>query len=64
MTVKQAEKLDIIGVKVEAQEKKEGLNKESVNEILCSMNVLKNDVQNIKEDINDIKIYMGNIYGK
>jgi hypothetical protein len=57
---KHAEKLDIIGVKVEAQEKKEGLNNQNINEILGSMNVLKNDLQNIKEDIKDIKTYMGN----
>ena len=56
---KHAEKLDIIGVKVEAQEKKEGFNNKSINEILGSVNILKNDIQNIKEDINEIKNYMG-----
>lgn len=56
---KHAEKLDVIGVKVEAQEKKEGFNNQSINEILGNVNILKNDIQNIKEDIKDIKGYMG-----
>jgi hypothetical protein len=55
---KQAEKLDVIGVKVEAQEKKEDFNNKSVNEILGNVNILKNDIQNIKEDIRDIKLFM------
>ena len=55
---KHAEKLDIIGVKVEAQEKKEGHNNHHINEILGNVNILKNDIQNIKEDIKDIKGYM------
>lgn len=57
---KHAEKLDVIGVKVEAQEKKEGYNNQNINEILGNVNILKNDIQNIKEDIKDIKGYMGN----
>ena len=56
---KHAEKLDVIGVKVEAQEKKEGYNNQNINEILGNVNILKNDIQNIKEDIKDIKSYMG-----
>ena len=56
---KHAEKLDIIGVKVEAQENKEGYNNQNINEILGNVNILKNDLQNIKEDIRDIKGYMG-----
>ena len=56
---KHAEKLDVIGVKVEAQEKKEGYNNQNINEILGNVNILKNDIQNIKEDIKDIKGYMG-----
>ena len=56
---KHAEKLDVIGVKVEAQEKKEGYNNQNINEILGNVNILKNDIQNIKEDIKDIKRYMG-----
>jgi tRNA1(Val) A37 N6-methylase TrmN6 len=58
---KHAEKLDIIGVKVEAQEKKEGFNNQNINEILGNVNILKNDIQNIKEDIRDIKGYMGKV---
>ena len=56
---KHAEKLDVIGVKVEAQEKKEGYNNQNINEILGNINILKNDIQNIKEDVRDIKGYMG-----
>lgn len=55
---KHAEKLDIIGVKVEAQEKKEDYNNLNINEILGNVNILKNDIQNIKEDIRDIKGYI------
>jgi len=58
---KHAEKLDVIGVKVEAQEKKEGYNNQNINEILGNVNILKNDIQNIKEDIKDIKGYMGKV---
>ena len=58
---KHAEKLDIIGIKVEAQEKKEGYNNQNINEILGNINILKNDIQNIKEDVRDIKGFMGNI---
>jgi hypothetical protein len=58
---KHAEKLDVIGVKVEAQEKKEGNNNQNINEILGNINILKNDIQNIKEDVRDIKGYMGNV---
>ena len=56
---KHAEKLDIIGVKVEAQEKKEGYNNKNINDILGNINILKNDIQNIKEDVRDIKGFMG-----
>lgn len=55
---KHSEKLDVIGLKVEAQEKKEGYNNQNINEILGNVNILKNDIQNIKEDIKDIKGYM------
>ena len=58
-TGKHAEKLDVIGVKVEVQEKKEGYNNQNINEIFGNVNILKNDIQNIKEDIKDIKSYMG-----
>ena len=55
---KQSEKLELIGLRVEAQEKKEEYYNQSINKLLGTMNVLKNDVNNIKEDIRDIKDYM------
>ena len=55
---KQSEKLELIGLKVEAQEKKEEYYNQSINKFLGTMIVLKNDVNNIKEDIRDIKDYM------
>jgi len=57
---KQSEKLEIIGLKVEAQEKKYSLNNEKVCEIYNKLNVLQNDVTNIKEDITEIKQYIRN----
>ena len=55
---KQSEKLELIGLKVEAQEKKEEYYNQSINQLLGSMNILKNDVGNIKDDIKEIKDYM------
>jgi hypothetical protein len=55
---KQSEKLEIIGLKVEAQEKKGGFNNEKICEIYNNLNVLQNDVTNIKEDITEIKTYI------
>ena len=55
---KQSERLEVIGLKVEAQGKKEEYYKQSINKLLGTMDVLKNDVNNIKEDIRDIKDYM------
>ena len=59
---KQSEKLELIGLKVEAQEKKEEYynvrQNFSINKLLGSMNILKNDVGNIKDDIKEIKDYM------
>ena len=57
---KQAEKLELIGIKVEAQEKKEEYYKQSISQLLGKMDVLKNDVGNIKGDIKDIKEYIKN----
>ena len=57
---KQSERLDTIGLKVEAQEKKDIFNNEKICEIYNKMNILKNDVSNIKEDINEIKSYIRN----
>ena len=55
---KQSEKLELIGLKVEAQEKKEEYYNQSINKLLGSMNILKNDVGNIKDHIKEIKDYM------
>ena len=55
---KQAEKLELIGIKVEAQEKKEEYYNQSISQLLGKLDVLKNDVGNIKDDIKDIKSYM------
>lgn len=57
---KQSEKLDTIGVKVEAQEKKDMFNNEKICEIYNKVNILQNDISNIKEDINEIKSYIRN----
>jgi len=55
---KHAEKLDFIGLKVEAQEKKEASTSQTINEILGNVNLVRNDVENIKGDIKEIKNYM------
>ena len=55
---KHAEKLELIGLKVEAQEKKETYYNQSISQLLGKMDVLKNDMSNIKDDIKDIKDYM------
>ena len=55
---KHAEKLDFIGLKVEAQEKKDASTNQTINEILGNVNLVRNDVENIKDDIKEIKNYM------
>ena len=55
---KHAEKLDLVGFKVEAQEKKEASTSQTINEISGNVNLLRNDVENIKSDIKDIKKYI------
>ena len=55
---KHSEKLESIGLKVEAQEKKDAYYNQSISQLLGKMDVLKNDMSNIKEDIKDIKDYM------
>ena len=55
---KHAEKLDFIGLKVEAQEKKETSTNQTIHEILGNVNLVRNDVENIKDDIKEIKNYM------
>ena len=55
---KHAEKLELIGVKVEAQEKKETYYNQSISQLLGKIYFLKNDLGNIKEYIKEIKDYM------
>ena len=55
---KHSEILELIGIKVEAQEKKEEYYNQSISQLLGKLDVLKNDVGNIKDDIKDIKSYM------
>ena len=57
---KQSERLEIIGLKVEAQEKKDFSNNQTICDIHNTVNLLKNDLSNIKEDIHDIKTYIRN----
>ena len=57
---KQSEKLDIMCLKVEAQEKKDVFNSGKVCEIFNKVNILQNDISNIKEDITEIKTYIRN----
>ena len=57
---KQSERLEIIGLKVEAQEKKYEFNNRKICDIHGDMNLLKNDISNIKEDIQEIKTYIRN----
>ena len=52
---KHSEKLDIMGLKVEAQEKKEEHTISSINDIKSAIQVLQMDVSYIKEDVHDIK---------
>jgi hypothetical protein len=52
---KQSEKLEVIGFKVEAAEKKNGINNQNIYDILGTFNLLKNDTENIKQDIKEIK---------
>ena len=56
-----SERLDVVGLKVEAQEKKGNLNHESIFEILGTVNLLKSDTENIKQDIREIKDKLCNI---
>lgn len=58
---KQSERLEMVGLKVEAQEKKGNLNHESIFEILGTVNLLKSDSENIKQDISKIKDKLCNI---
>ena len=48
---KHSEKLDFIGMKVEAQEKKEEYSNGKICEILNAMSSLQSDISYMKEDI-------------
>jgi hypothetical protein len=53
---KQSEKLEFIGMKVEAQEKKEEFSNQKMCEIYNVVNSLQSDISYMKEDIHDIKL--------
>ena len=50
-----AEKLDVLDLKVYAQEKKVELNHNIINEIHNDLSILRNDISHMKEDIHEIK---------
>ena len=60
---RQSERLDVLNFKVEAQEKKGDFNNDKICEIYNNINLLQNDITNIKDDILEIKEYI-KIYKK
>jgi len=50
-----AEKLDVLDLKVYAQEKKVELNNNVMNDIHKELSILRNDISYMKEDIHEIK---------
>ena len=50
-----AEKLEIIGYTVEAQEKKVSNNFNIIHDIHSDISILKNDISYMKQDIHEIK---------
>ena len=52
---KQSERLESLGFKVEAQEKKHSINTSSINDINEKLTILTNDMSHVKRDIHDIK---------
>ena len=50
-----AEKLDVLDLKVYAQEKKVELNHNIINDIHNDLSILRNDISYMKEDIHEIK---------
>ena len=56
-----SEKLEIVGFKVEAQEKKNIFNNEKICEIHSDVSILKNDISYMKEDLHDIKLKLDNL---
>jgi hypothetical protein len=55
---KQSEKMDFIGLKVEAQEKKQYYNNQTICEIHEAVSTLKNDVSYIRDEVHEIKQFM------
>ena len=51
----QSEKLELLGIQVEAQESREIKENENISDIKNDITLLKNDLSYIKRDINDIK---------
>lgn len=56
-----SEKLEIVGLKVEAQEKKNVFNNEKICEIHSDVSILKNDIAYMREDLHNIKLNLQNI---
>lgn len=52
---KQSERLESIGFKVEAQEKKHSINSTYINDMNQKLTLLTNDMSHVKRDIHDIK---------
>lgn len=50
-----AEKIDVLDLKVYAQEKKVELNNNVMNDIHKELSILRNDISYMKEDIHEIK---------
>lgn len=50
-----AEKIDVLDLKVYAQEKKVELNHNIINDIHNDLSILRNDISYMKEDIHEIK---------
>ena len=55
---KQSERLETMGFKVIAQEKKYTTNVDAINEMNNKLTVLTNDMSHVKRDIRDIKTKM------
>ncbi len=55
---KQSERLETLGFKVQAQEKKYTTNSVAMNEINHKLTLVSNDMSHVKRDIHDIKTKM------
>tara|TARA_Y100000817_G_C16853284_1_gene542925 strand:- start:2133 stop:2387 length:255 start_codon:yes stop_codon:yes gene_type:complete len=52
---KHSERLEVIGLKVEAQEKEVQNTYQGINQVNNKLNIITNDMGHVKKDINDIK---------